>query len=123
MKSQFMRRVKHIVELKDVSKEQFINIMKESNSSALKVEQDTLKDRGIEVEYTDEFYSALADKALSMKQGVTGVEKALVKVLQSINIQDIRASETEKIILDGDVVTNPNAVILVPRTKRKIKRK
>ena len=123
MKSQFMRRVKHILELKNVSKEQFIDIMKSSNSSSLKVEQNTLKDLGIELEYTEEFYSILADKALSMKQGVTGIEKALVKVLQSVNIQDIRASEIKKIILNGEVVDNPNAVILIPRENQKVKRK
>ncbi len=119
MKSQFMRRVKHIIELKDPTKEQFIDIMKTSNSSALVIEKNTLADRGIELEYTDDFYSALADKALSMEQGVRGIAKALIKVFQSINFQDIRASEIEKIILDSEVIENPNKVILVERGRQK----
>lgn len=123
MKSQFMRRVKQIVELKDVSKEQFIDIMKKSNSSALKIEKDTYEDQGIEIEYTDDFYAALADKALSMKQGVTGIEKALLKVFQSINIQDIKPSKVKKIILNGDVINDPSKVNLVERGKIKTKSK
>ena len=119
MKAQFMRRVKQIIELKDVSKEQFINIMKSSKSSALKIEKDTLAGQGIELEYTDDFYEALADKALSMKQGVSGIEKALIKVFQSINIQDIRASEIEKIVLNSSVIENPNRVILIERGRQK----
>ena len=122
MKSQFMRRVKQIIELKDVSKEQFIDIMKSSKSSALEVERKSLEEQGIEIEYNDEFYSALADKALSMRQGVTGIEKALISVLRGIGIQDIRASEIEKIVLNGEVVDNPEKVILIPRAKQKVKR-
>ena len=122
IKSQFMRRVKQIVELTDVTKEQFINIMKTSRSSALKVEKDTYEDQGIEIEYTDDFYDTLADKALSLKQGVTGIEKALLKVLQNINIQDIKPSKVKKIILNGNVVNDPNEVVLVERGKVKTKR-
>jgi ATP-dependent Clp protease ATP-binding subunit ClpX len=119
MKSQFMRRVKQVIELKNVSKEQFIDIMKNSKSSSLKVEQDTLRDQGIEVEYTEDFYSALADKALQMKQGVTGIEKALLNVFQSINIQDIRPSKIQKIILSADVINDPSKVVLIEREKVK----
>ena len=119
MNSQFMRRVKQVIELKDVSKEQFIDIMKTSKSSALRVEQETLREQGIEVEYTEDFYSALADKALLMKQGVTGIEKALLKVFQSINIQDIRSSKIKKIILSADVIKDPDKVVLIERDKVK----
>lgn len=122
MKSQFMRRVKQIVELTDVSKEQFIDIMKKSRCSALKVEKDTYEDQGIEIEYTDDFYDALAEKALTMKQGVTGIEKALLRVFQSINIQDIKPSQYKKIVLNGNVVNNPYDVILEERDTAKVKR-
>ena len=58
-----------------------------------------------------------------MKQGVTGVEKALIKVLQSIGIQDIRPSEIQKIILDANVINDPKSVVLIERDKTKMKRK
>lgn len=123
METQFMRRVKHIIEFPDATKEQLINIMKQSASSALKVEKETLNNLGIDVEYQESFYDILADKALDLKQGVTGVEKALLKVLQSINIQEIRPSVVKKIIFNGDVVNDPNQIVLVEREKRKVKRK
>ena len=96
--------------------------MKHGKANALMISQDIYKERGIELEYTEDFYDVLADKAIEMKQGVTGIEKSLLKVFQSINAEDIRASEVEKIILNGEVVNNPNAVILIPREKQKIKR-
>lgn len=122
MNSQFMRRVKLIIELDDIFKEQLIDIMKHSKTSALEVERLSLAEQGIVVEYTDDFYDALADKALSMQQGVSGIEKALLNVYQSINIQNIRASEVEKIILSSEVINNPEKVILIPRQKQKVKR-
>ena len=120
--AQFMRRVKNVIELNDISKEQLITIMKESKSSALKVTQDTARDEGIEIEYTDDFYEILAEKAMQMKQGVSGIEKVLIKVLKSINYYNIRASEVEKIVLNGEVINDPNKLIIVPRGKELVKK-
>ena len=122
MKRQFMRRIKGVIELNDVTKEQLVDIMKQSESSALKTERETLKEQGIELEYSEGFYDALAEKAFAMKQGVTGIEKALEKVLQNIRIEDIRASETKKIILNEDVISDPSKLVLIPRAKQKVKK-
>lgn len=123
MKAQFMRRLMQIVELKDYDKERLIDIMKESKSSALKVQQeDLLENQGIELEYTDDFYEAIAEEALLMKEGVSGIKKTLIKVLNGIGNYNIRASETSKIILSGETVHDPTKVILVPRGKRKTKK-
>ena len=121
MERQFMRRVKHIIELPDVTREQLIDIMKKSASSALKIEKETLSNIGIEAEYKEDFYDALATKAIEMKQGVTGVEKSLLKILHNINIQDVRASEVSKIVFTGDVVKDPSKIVLVERGKTKAK--
>ena len=115
-----MRRVKQIIPLKDVDKQQLINIMKKSNSSALIIQKTKLMDLGIELEYSEDFYDKLADKALEMKQGASGIEKSLVKVMESIGIQDIKASEIKKICLSGEVITNPSKVELIPREKQKV---
>ena len=119
MTEQFMGRVNDVIELNHNNKELFIDIMKKSKVSPLEIERYILADRGIEIEYTDSFYEELALLALSMKEGIRGINNALVKVLRGINIQDIRASEIKKIILDGDVVKNPEKVILLPRGKQK----
>ena len=121
MNKQFMSRFSKIVELNKSTKESLIKVMKESESSKLKIEKYKLEDRGIEVEYTEDFYEGLAEVALKRKTGVRGIEQALTKVLDSINIEDIKASEVSKIILTKDVISDPSKVILIERSKVKKK--
>lgn len=123
MKAQFMRRLIDVIELDDVTKDQLIEIMKKSETSALKVQQETfLENQNIEIEYEDGFYDALADKALEMKIGITGIKKALAKVFDEIKDYNIRASEVEKIIFTSESVEDHSKVIIVPRGKSKVKR-
>lgn len=119
MKKQFMARFPVRIELNKITKESLIRVMKESESSSLKTEKFKLEDRNIELEYTDDFYEALAEKVLEMEIGNRGIEAALSNVLDSINLIDIKSSEVAKIILNKDVVNNPESVILIKRTKQK----
>lgn len=116
---EFMGRVGSLIELNDISKESFIEIMKKSELSPLKVKKYLLNAQGLDVEFTESFCEELAKVAMERKQGVRGIGNALEEILANINIQDIRASKVEKIILDGDVVHDPNKVILIERGKQK----
>ncbi len=123
MKAQFMRRLIDVIELSDVTREQLIRIMKESESSSLKVQQNTfLENQNIEIEYEEGFYEALADKALEIKEGVTGIKKALSKIFDGIKDYNIRASEVGKLIFTKESVEDPNKVIRVPREKSLVKK-
>ena len=121
MNKQFMSRLPLTVELNKNTVSSLVDIMKKSALSALKVEKYILEDRGIEVEYTESFYQELAKDALRMKVGARGISKALERVLSNIHIESIEASEVSKIIFDGDVVSNPDKIILIPREKNKQK--
>ena len=119
MNRQFMSRLPKLVELNKVTKESLINVMKNSDVSQLKIEKFKLEDRGIEVEYTEDFYEGLAEEALKKNIGNRGIEQALTKVLDSINIEDIKSSEVSKIILNKEVIKDPSKVILINRIKQK----
>ena len=119
MNRQFMSRLPKVIELNKFTKESLIRVMKESNSSKLKIEKFKLEDRGIEVEYTEDFYDRLAEVALKKKTGARGIEQALSTVLESINIENIRSSDVSKIIFNKDVVDNPNNLILIEKSKQK----
>ena len=114
-----MSRLPKLVELNKVTKESLINVMKNSDVSQLKIEKFKLEDRGIEVEYTEDFYEGLAEEALKKNIGNRGIEQALTKVLDSINIEDIKSSEVSKIILNKEVIKDPSKVILINRIKQK----
>lgn len=121
MKKQFMARLPVMIELNPITPDLLVHIMKHSSSSALLTEKTILNVQGIEVEYTESFYEALAKEAYNMKVGARGISKALERVLSSINIENIEASEVAKIVFDGDVVSDPNKIVLVPRVKSKEK--
>lgn len=121
MNKQFMARLPLMVELNKNTVESLVNIMKLSISSALKVEKYILEDRGIEIEYTESFYTELAKEALALEIGARGISKALERVLSSIHIEDIDARDVSKIVFDGEVVNNPEKIILIPREKDKQK--
>ena len=121
MKKQLMARLPVMVELNKNTKESLISIMKNSDASALKIEKYILEDRGIEVEYTESFYEALAKDALRMNIGARGISKALERVLSNIHVEEIQSSKVSKIIFDGDVVENPDKIVLIPCDKQKVK--
>ena len=119
MSKEFMSRFIKTVELNKTTKKSLIDVMKKSESSQLKIEKSKLEDRGIELEYTEDFYDGLAEVALRKKIGVRGISQSLIKVLDNINVESIKASEVSKIILNKDVIYHPENVVLVYRTKQK----
>ena len=123
MIKQFMARFPVIVNLSKNNQESLKNIMLYSKSSPLKIEAFKLNTLGVKVEYTDDFYDELAKISLSMDIGARGNDKALQYVLSKIHIEDFDYSNIEKIIFNKECIYNPDALIVIPKTKGKVKRK
>ena len=113
------------VELNKHDTKSLKEIMIKSKVSSLVIQKYKLESKGIEVEYTDDFYDELAKRAFSLKIGARGIAKALQKVLASIHIEDIEPENVAKIIFTGEVLSDPSKIILIPREqeKQKVKRK
>lgn len=123
MMRQFIARFPVIVNLEKNTKESLISIMINSTSSALVIEKERLHERGIELEFTDDFFDKLAEEAVKLDIGVRGIDKVLQKVLTDINIQDIDSDEISMIVLNGDVITDASKVFLVPKKEEKVLKK
>lgn len=123
MIKQFMARFPVIVNLTKNTKESLKNIMLNSDSSALKIEAFKLNALGIKVEFTDDFYDELADIALRMEIGARGIDKALHNILSNIHIEDIDYHNVDKIILNKECITDPNALVVISKTRSKVKSK
>ena len=121
MNKQFMARFPLMIELSKNTVESLVNIMKNSASSALKIEKYILEDRGLSIEYEESFYEELAKEALALKVGARGISKALERVLTSIHIEDIDAKEVSKVVFNGEVVHDPSKIVLIPRKHDKQK--
>lgn len=123
MKQELMHSIDQVIELEKITREKLIEIMKKSFLSPLEIEKFMLDQQGIEAVYEDSFYEKIADTILAKKRGLSEINKLFNKVLMDINIEDIHASEIEKIIFTGEVLENPEKIQLVKRGKRKKKTK
>lgn len=119
MQRQFMARLPIKIELNKNTTNTLKEIMLKSKISALKIQKYKFESKGIEVEYTPDFYDELAKYAYELKIGARGIEKALQKILTNIHIEDIEPDDVSKIIFTGEVVKNPEAIKIIPREKQK----
>ena len=118
MRKQFVVRFPVTVKLNKNTKESLKNIMYYSTHSALKICEYTLNKHGIEVEYMDSFIDKLAEYAISLNDGVRGVEKVLQYILVGIPIFDVYQSNTAKIIFNPECIDDPKKIILIPREEK-----
>lgn len=121
MQRQFVARFPEIIRLNKATKDFLIDIMKNSKSSALRIEKMKLEEAGFEIEYTDDFYEELALRTLKFNVGARGIKKAFKKILRDIHIEDIDANDIQKIIFTGEVVGDASKIILIKRENNKQK--
>ena len=119
MAIQFINRFENKVYLNKLTKENLVDIMKNSNLSALKMKQEDFIRDGIVLEFTDDFYDKLGDLALSKKAGARGISEALEDVFETLGLNDINTRLYSKIVLNGDCINNVDALVMVPRETEK----
>ncbi len=123
MGNQFINRLDNKVYLNKLNKEALIDIMKNSNLSALELKKDDFIRDGIELEFTEDFYDALGSLAVSKKAGARGINEALEDVFELLGLNDINTRLYSKIVLNGKCIDDPNELIMIERNKVKQKTK
>jgi len=123
MNKQFMARFGVIVNLNKLTIEDHKTIMKNSKTSELVIQKKLSELEGITLTYEESFYDALAQKSYDKQIGARGIERAFQDVLNSINFMDISPSDCQEVIFNGECVSDPSKIILVPREKCKILKK
>ncbi len=121
MGNQFVNRLDSKIYLNKLSKENLIDIMKNSNLSATRLKQEDMRLDGVELEFTEDFYDRLGDMAVSKKAGARGINEALEDVFETLGLNDLNTRPFAKIILDAECIDDPSKIILVPRGKVKTK--
>ncbi len=118
IRKQFVVRFPVVIKLNKNTKESLKNIMYYSTHSALRNCEYILNKHGIEVEYMDTFIDRLAEYAISLNDGVRGIEKVLQYILTGIPIFDVYLSDTAKIIFNPECIDDPEKIILIPRDEK-----
>lgn len=119
MNRQFMARLGVIVNLNKLETKDLKNIMQNSKTSELIIQQKLSSLEGVELVYEDGFYDALAEKAYNKKIGARGIERAFNEVLDNIHFIDIDSTIYSKVIFTSECVNDPSKVILVERDNTK----
>lgn len=119
MNRQFMARLGVIVNLNKLETKDLKNIMQNSKTSELIIQQRLSSLEGVELVYEDGFYDALAEKAYNKKIGARGIERAFNEVLDNIHFIDIDSTIYSKVIFTSECVNDPSKVILVERDNTK----
>lgn len=123
MNKQFMARFGVIVNLNKLTVEDHKTIMKKSKTSELVIQKKLSELEGITLTYEESFYDALAQKSYDKQIGARGIERAFQDVLDNINFMDITSSEYQEVIFNGECVSDPSKIILVPRENGKVLKK
>ncbi len=122
MGNQFIPRFEGKVYLNSLTKENMVDIMKNSNLSAIKLKKEEYLLDGVILEFTEDFYEKLAVIAVSKKAGARGISEALEDTFETLGLNDLDTTQYQKIILNGECITNPEALVLVPREQQKVKK-
>lgn len=109
-------RFQNIIELSNLNKEHFIQIMKNSHNDTLNEKLRILASENIEVQIDESVYEKLAERAIQKKTGARGLisevnslfRKAMMEISQNSDVY-------QKLIIDERTVDNPKIYTLVKR--------
>lgn len=98
-----------------LTKETLVNILKEPEHSLKKQYEYLFQLDDLELDLTDGFLEAIANKALEMETGARGLKNILENVLLKwqFNAQILRSEGVQKLIFNEDTVTKKTAPTLV----------
>lgn len=119
---QGLRRLKNHVELKKLTKEDFLDIALHSNSSDFLNEVHLFNLMGIEVNWDDDFMNEYIDRSYNLGYGVSGLGIVLQKVIRYAKIA-VLEGDYQEIILTKECIDNPLLVKLIKKDSKKLVKK
>jgi len=99
IKREIIGRINSIIELDDLSKEDYINIMKSENFEIIKTYSKLLKQSNKTLIISDEVYNKVAELALESNEGARYLNTVFTDLFQNI-IFGLKDAKTEEIIID-----------------------
>lgn len=112
-------RVPVITALKQLSREDLIKILSEPKNALLKQFEALFKMDGVELEFTDDALTAIADKTLEKKTGARGLRGIMESVLLPIMYEVPSECTIAKVIVTKDCVLNGAAPEIIRDESKK----
>jgi ATP-dependent Clp protease ATP-binding subunit ClpX len=95
-----------------------VRILTEPRNALVKQYQRMFEIDGVELEFTDDAVTAIADQALLRGTGARGLRAIMEEVLQQVMFEVPSRDDVEKVVISGAVVLENVYPTLVPRESR-----
>ena len=117
MTDEFMGRVT-VVKLNDLDVDDIVRIMKESDESAMRIQEEIFKKLGVKLTFTDDFALEVAKQADKKKTGARGLNGIIDEATwQAFGEIHEHVGEYEEVILDKNSVEDSSNYQLVKKKK------
>ena len=107
-----MGRFTTLITLNELSMDDFKSILLTSKISPLIIKQETLKDLGVNLNYTEAYIEAVAKRAIALKKGARSLKSTVDSSLRKAEYQILKNRIYKELILDGNTVSDNKAYVL-----------
>ena len=109
--AEFVGRIDTIIEYKQLSKKDLVNILKRSRLSIFKAYEKQFRRKGIILKYNPILFERIAQKALNQKTGARELSNIVNEMFEEITFKVLSAEPRtyKECLLKNDIVTNPRA--------------
>ncbi len=117
---EFVGRLPIVVGLNELDKNALVKIMVEPKNAIIKQYQTMFSLDGVELEFTDDAISAVADKSIRLKTGARGLRTILESCMLDLMFLTPSDKAIKKIILDKGVISGKGEPTLIRENVTKI---
>ena len=112
---EFIGRLPVIATVDKLNREALVQILTEPRNALVKQYQKLFEIDGVELEFTDDAITAIADKAMERGTGARGLRAIIEEVLLNVMYDVPSREDIAKVVVNGEVVSNNVNPTLVPR--------
>nr|WP_196790943.1 ATP-dependent Clp protease ATP-binding subunit ClpX [Motilibacter aurantiacus] len=112
---EFIGRLPVLTSVHNLDQEALMRILTEPRNALLKQYRKLFELDGVELEFTEDALSAVADQAILRGTGARGLRAIMEEVLQSVMYDVPSRKDVAKVVIDRDVVLSHVNPTLVPR--------
>ena len=119
---EFIGRVPVITTVSPLDRDALVRILTEPRNALVKQYQRMFEIDGVELEFTDDAVTAIADQALLRGTGARGLRAIMEEVLQQVMFEVPSRDDVERVVITREVVLENVNPTLVPRAAPSTKR-
>ena len=112
---EFIGRLPVVTSVSKLDEESLVRILTEPRNALVKQYQRMFEIDGVDLEFSQDALTAIAEKALERKTGARGLRAILEEVLQPVMFDIPSREDVERVIVTRDVVLEEHAVTMIER--------